>query len=268
MKNTTNLLLFVIILISGFGCKNNNSNKSEADALNKVDVEEAKELIATIPAPNSLIVMNLLNESGAGYIFDITNNPEYVNNYLTKRQQAIALGVFSSDLSYVAIYHQKEEATAYIKTFQKLIDVLQITAVNPKYMDRVQANLDNKDSLIFLVNQVFSNANNYLNNSDQLDVALYVLSGSWIETVYLIEKTIQFSANKSNLIKLILKNKQTLDKTVELLENKKNTVEFIDLYETLHNIQKLINEVSEDTENEAKIEELRSAIIEARENII
>lgn len=267
MKNFK-ILYFVLALATIISSCKNNTNKSEADEIDEVMLEETKEMIASIPAPNALVVMNLLNEAGAGYIFDITNKAEYVDNYLTVKQKALGLGVYSADLSYVTIYNQQEESAIYIKTFQQLIDELEIPVIDGNYIERMQEKISIKDSLISLVNEVFSKSNTHLNSSDRVDIALFILTGSWIETVYLIEKTIEFSANKKPLIKIVLHNKLTLDKIIELLEIRKNTDEFAELYDTLIEIQSLFNKLATSPDNEEKIEELKGAIKEARSNII
>ncbi len=267
MKNFKIIYYFIALIVFASACKTN-TNKKDAKELEEVNLEEAKDILMSIPAPNALIVLNMLNEAGAGYIFDITNKIEYADNYLTTKQKALALGVYSSDVSYVSLYQQKEESSAYIKVFQRLLDELQINIFDATYMERVENNLELKDSLISLVNEAMNNANQQLNSSDRLDIALFVLTGSWIETVYLIEKTIEFSTNKEPLVKIVLKNKQMLEKIIELLELKKNDENFADIYDTLIDIKALFNSVAMDPTNEKKIEELKSAVKEARSNII
>lgn len=265
LKALTFSIILSLILVA---CSGNKSNKSEADALDEVVLEEAKEMIASIPAPNSLVVLNLLSEAGAGYIFDITNKTDYIDNYLTIRQKAIALGVYSSDLSYVTIYNQQEESTAYLNTFQQLIDDLEIPVVDQEIIERFQNNINVKDTLIKLVNEVFQESNQYLNSSDRVDIALYMLIGSWIETVYLLEKTIEFSVNKAPLVSLVLKNKQTLDKIIYLLDEKKDDENFVEFYETLTSIRSMFIEVGSNPNDEELVDELKSMVKEARANII
>jgi len=267
MKNNKVIYFLLFFLVMATSCKNN-ANKSEADAIDEVVLEEAKVMIASIPAPNSLVVMNLLSEAGAGYIYDITNKTEYINNYLTARQKALALGVYSADLSYVTSYNQQEESSAYIVTFKKLIEDLEIPIKNPEVITRFQNNLDKKDTLIKIVNEVFMESNVYLNSSDRVDIALYMLIGSWIETVYLLEKTIEFSVNKAPLVKIVLSNKQTLDKMIYMLDDKKNDEGFVELYDTLNHIRELFIKVGADQENEELVDELKAVIKEARSNII
>lgn len=267
MKHNKVIYLFIAFIVLAASCKSD-SNKSEADAVDDVVLEEAKVMIASIPAPNSLVVMNLLSEAGAGYIYDITNKTEYIDNYLTARQKALALGIYSADLSYVTSYNQQEESSAYIETFQRLIDDLEIPIKNPEVITRFQNNLDQKDTLIKIVNEVFLESNKYLNSSDRVDIALYMLIGSWIETVYLLEKTIEFSVNKAPLVKIVLNNKQTLDKMIYMLDEKKDDEGFAELYDTLIHIKELFLKVSADQENEELVDELKSVIKEARGNII
>lgn len=268
MKYNWVIFFALAIMFVAMSCSSNSGNKSEADAIDDVILEEAKEMIASIPAPNSLVVMNMLSEAGAGYIYDITNKTEYIDNYLTVKQKALALGVYSADLSYVTSYNQPDESAAYISIFQQLIEDLEIPIKDPEVITRFQNNITEKDTLIKLVNEVFAESNKYLNSNDKVDIALYMLIGSWIETVYLLEKTIEFSVNKAPLIKIVLNNKQTLDKMIYLLDEKKDTKEFMELYDTLNRIKDLFIKVSMDQENQDLVNELKSVVKEARTNII
>lgn len=267
MRNYNVIFFFIALIIIASACKNK-TNKTEAEEIDEVVLEEAQDMIQSIPAPSALIVLNMLNEAGAGYIFDITNKTEYAENYLTTRQKALALGVYSADISYVSLYQQKEEASAYAKVFQQLLEELQISVFDASYMERYQNNLEFKDSLINLVNDAINKANKQLNSNDRVDIALFVLTGSWIETVFLIEKTIEFSTNKAPLVQIVLKNKQMLEKIISLLELKKDDEDFADLYDTLIEIQGYFNEVYKDPTNEQKTDDLKSIIKETRANII
>lgn len=258
------LFIVLAVVFSFASCKNSN-NKKESNILDQVNLEETKDKINEIPAPNSLEIMYALDEAGAAYIYEITNDPSYVDNYLTLKQKAIALGIYSADLSYLITYNQQDILGEYIKVVHKLIDELEMPSVEIK---RIQDNISNQDSLKFLTQELFKKSNEYLNSSDKIDIALYLLGSSWIETVYLTEKIIEFSGNQKPLLKIILDNKKSLDKIVELFEAKKNQESFSYLYESLANIQKLFELIIESPTNKEPIEKLKSLVRGVRGDLI
>lgn len=262
-----NKVLFIVLVVAfSFSACNNNANKKGGNSvLDDVNIEETKERINAIPAPNSLEIMKALNEAGAAYIYEITNDPSYVNNYLTLKQKAIALGIYSADLSYLITYNQQDVLGDYIKVVHKLIDELEIPSIEIK---RIQDNISNQDSLKFLTQELFKKSNDYLNSSDKVDVALYLLGSSWIETVYLTEKIIEFSGNQKPLLKIILDNKNSLDKIVELLATKKNEESFSYIYESLASIQELFEVIIKNPNDKEPIEKLKFLVRGVRGDMI
>ena len=69
-------------------------------------------------------------------------------------------------------------------------------------------------------------------------------------------------------LKIVLKNKQTLDKIIYLLDDKKNEKGFIDLYDSLTRVRELFIKVGADPTNQEAVDSLKSAVKEARANII
>lgn len=258
------LFVFLAIVVLASACKNK-ANKKDSESLDNVSLEETKEMISSIPAPNSLEIMEALNDAGAAYIYDITNKAENVENYLTKKQKSIALGVYCADLSYLVIYNQQDVLPDYVKSVYKLTDELEIPSIDVK---RIQDNISNQDSLAFLVDNLFAESNKYLNSSEKVDIALYVLSSSWVETVYLIEKIIEFSGNQKPLLKIILENKSNLDKIVDLLETKKEENGFGSMYDNLVSIQSLFNKIIKNPTDTELVEELKTLVRDIRSDLV
>lgn len=263
MKNK--VLFIILVSVFSFSACKNAANKKESSILDQVTLEETKEKINAIPAPNSLEIMEALNEAGAAYIYEVTNDPSYVDNYLTLKQKAIALGIYSADLSYLITYNQQDVLGDYIKVVHKLIDELEMPSLEIK---RIQDNISNQDSLKFLTQELFKKSNEYLNSSDKVDVALYLLGSSWIETVYLTEKIIEFSGNQKPLLKIILDNKNSLDKIVELLETKKNQESFLYIYESLASIQELFEVIIKNPNDKEQVEKLKFLVRGVRGDMI
>ena len=151
MKNFKLILGIVILSLITFSCSNNSSSKKTADTLDDIVVEELESISENTAMPTSYEVIELLNKTGAGYIFDITNPPSNIENYISYRQKAINLGVYAADLTYTTTYKKKDETSEYLDNFVQLVGDLEISTLDQQFFESLQNNLDNKDSLMIIV---------------------------------------------------------------------------------------------------------------------
>ncbi|MCK9205702.1 MAG: hypothetical protein M0P66_01190 [Salinivirgaceae bacterium] len=258
------LLLAVLIIISS--CNNQSSQKKEADKLDDVLVEETAALMNKYPMPTSYEIIQFLNETGAGYIYDITNPPANVENYLSYKQKAINLGIYAADLIYTTTYQKKDATANYLDNFVQLVGDLEISNLNREFFQRVQANLDNKDSLLLIIKSAQYDTHKFLEQTNKNELALYALSGSWIESIYLLGATVNFAENKEPLYAEILANKQSLIDLIKLMEPYKDKEDFKELYKSLKEIADLFQTL--EVKDTAKIEALKDKVIALRNSLI
>jgi hypothetical protein len=113
----------------------------------------------------------------------------------------------------------QQEVMSYMEASESLIVELGITgAFSKDFVGDVEANIDNKEKLTELVTNSFYNTYEYLVKGGKEDLSLLVLAGSWIEGMYIscnISKTVY---NNPELVKIILHQKSSLTKLIELLE--------------------------------------------------
>ena len=106
-----------------------------------------------------------------------------------------------------------------MKSVKKLIDELNITsAFNVGMAERVENNLENIDSLIFIVTESFYDTYNYLNQNGEEKTSILVIAGSVIEGLYITCELVKQSENKGELMGVLGNQKAQVTKLVELME--------------------------------------------------
>jgi hypothetical protein len=262
-------LCFALCIVAiSISCTNQAKKKTNSESVEEVMIEEATILLEEVPVPNSHEVVKNLNAAGAGYVFDITNKPSNVDNYLTLKQQALNLGVYTADLSYATVYQKKDEISAYIQCFAQLATNLQIGSVNEDVLKRFEANIDNSDSILALIDVVFTASNSELGNDERSDIALFAFSGSWIEGMFIVEKTIEFAANPAPLWDILKREHQALTSLLKVMEIVKDHENVSDLYNSLSEIKVLFDKLEDDSADKASKELLVEKIKELRYSII
>jgi hypothetical protein len=191
------------------------------DRLTPERSEKAKLVFQTVPSP--LETASIFQNAGSVYNTEITNPIDNVNNYVTKTQQALNLGVYGADLSYANIFDQSQESMFYMNCSKKMADGLGITTVfDDATMERIEDNMNERDSLMLIINDVFWLIDAYLKENEQSNLSALIITGGWIEGLYLGVKSLDSENPSEELMKKVADQKYSLDNLVELLRTYDN----------------------------------------------
>jgi len=245
LRNLSIAKLSIIVTAFSFialGC----SNSGQTDQ-NNVDTtlsitQKAENLIYPLPTP--LEITEMLNKAGASYIIGTTNRPENVDKYFTESAKALNLGVYGADLSYSATYGMSQETMNFFLCTKKLRDGLDIqTAGNEKTADRIEANIENRDSIYNILTSSFKSTFGFLNENNKGAVAVMVLAGGWIEGLYLSTELASMIDKNTDIWQGIADQKETLGKLIPLMETYKENQNVADVLKSLSSIQAAYNEL-------------------------
>lgn len=215
MKNLALLVLVLAFFVNG--CGDSSKNKES-----RVPVESLENFVKSefdYPIPTSYEVTNMLQKANANFVFNITNDPANVDNYITEWQKAMNLGVYGADLAYASTYNRQEETTKFMDASRKLIEDLNITSsFNKEMADRIEANLENSDSLILIITESFYETYNYLNKNGEEKTSLLVIAGSVIEGLHITSQLIIGSDFNQELLTILANQKDEVKQLVELMD--------------------------------------------------
>ncbi|MEA3479227.1 MAG: hypothetical protein U9R60_13655 [Bacteroidota bacterium] len=268
------LRLFVIGLLSTSlillsGC-NTTPKKQDAGIPDK-DLEPREDVIPELsgyPIPTSYDITKLIYQSGSPYIVSLSNDPEKAEEYITQRDKVLNLGVYAADLCYATTYKMKQGTMNYLEASKTLIDDLGIsTTFNITYAERIEENIDDRDSLIQVVTESFDDTWNYLVENKQDVLARLVVCGSWIEGIYITTNVAARAIDNTAFLEALARQKNSLNELVGLLEDVKDVEEVSDLYKGLFEIQEYYEGVGDImTDEQLKIVSEKISIL--RESIV
>ena len=262
--------LFIASVSLFSGCKNS-SEKKDAEETTQQELDPDKNVIKELSGyevPDSYEVTTLIYEAGARYNLRISNGPEKAGDYITQRDKVLNLGVYATDLCYATTYMMKQGTMDYLEASKILIDDLGIsTTFNINYAERIENNIDSRDSLIKIVSESFDDTWTYMVENKQDVMARLVVCGSWIEGVYLTTKVAAEADDNTAFLEALAKQKSSIDELVNLLDPVKNVDEVKEIYEALSDIKKVYDGVGESLTQEqlelisTNIDVLRSSIV-------
>ena len=215
-------------------------------------VEKVQNVFQTLPSP--LETASIFQHAGANYNAELLNPIANVDNYSTNTQKAINFGVYGADLSYANIFEQTQETMFYMNCTKKLSDALGVSsAFDAATMERLEENINNKDSLMIIINDAFWLADAFLKENGQDNLSALIVTGGWIEGLYIGTKTIDKKNPDEGLMLKIADQKFSLDNLVQLLATYDNE-EVKQLASKLNNLKAIYDKISEE-ESETTVEE-------------
>lgn len=157
-------------------------NQVEVDS-NKTGVVNVAGELFSIPSPIQTAVM--ISNSGTDYDSDLGSDPSKIEQYTSRQQKAVNLGIYGADLGYATVFEDNELALKYLKAVRELANDLEVTgAMDKKLLERFSNNVGNRDSMLILTSNFYRAGDAYLKDNDRADIASLILAGGWIQAAH------------------------------------------------------------------------------------
>lgn len=230
-KSGISSAIIVVLLFAGIltGCKSGGTKPTTEDVTMEVpkdnkaveDIKQAEKIFNALPSP--LESAMLIKSAGAKFDENQLNPVSNVNRYVTNKNMALNLGIYTCDLSFASLYEQTQLIIDYMNAAKKMADGLGILkAIDQSTIDRLEENINNSEVIMEIVSETFMNSNSYLEENGQPAVAAMVLVGGWFEGLYISTQLVDmkdFNGNK--LVSRIIDQKLSIDILLNLLNESK-----------------------------------------------
>lgn len=247
----------------------------EPKGMSEEDLAKADKMIKQMPSPIEMAI--LIKHAGGEYNAGLLNDVKRVEQYVTNGKKTMNLGVYSADVGYTSLYKQTQETMFYLNNVRLLSDDIGLTeAFDPTVFDRVESNIENRDSLLHILSGAYDVANSYLKDNDRMNTSLLMIASGWLESMYLAANLGFEGARPEDIIALrVLEQEVVLDKilsTMKLMDNDPLVAEFRekleDLATVLVNDEIRIGEGDEATVDQEKMEVVYQKIDAIREWVV
>ncbi|MFT4595541.1 MAG: hypothetical protein ACI9UR_002028 [Bacteroidia bacterium] len=178
------------------------------------DLAEADAMIKNMPSPIEMAI--LVKHAGGEYNPDLLNDLKNIDNYLTTGKKTLNMGIYSSDVGYTSLYKQTQETVFFLDNVRKLSDAIGLSdAFNKLMFERVQANIENRDSLLQILSSSYDMANRYLKENNRMNTSVLMMAGGWVESMYLAANLGDEGGRPENIIALrVLEQEVVLGKII------------------------------------------------------
>lgn len=252
LANLTLASCIALGLLSGCKCSNTDSadditevvtDTTATDDGSTEKLQKVQEIFYTIPSPMEMA--SLLKKSGTEYNSAILNDINNVVKYTSSKRQALNLGIYGADLSYASIFNQNQEAIIYLSCAKQLADKLGVTnAFSNETMDRIEMNVENRDSLLNIISDSFYTLDAYLKENDRENISAMVITGGWVEGLYLATAiAAEQDEVPEDLRERIADQKYSLGDLIELVESYQDSGGLEDILADLNSMKELYDSV-------------------------
>jgi hypothetical protein len=215
------------------GVKTGSESQATSDSVNVNEFSQnVKDVVYPLPTPFEMTSM--LNEIGARYVASSMNSSEKIDKYFTEKSKALNLGVYGADLAYAATYDQKQDVQLYSKAIKTLITDLGISIdYSSMLTEEFKEKVNNKDSLTKVITNTFYSTYKTLSEKSNADLSIMMVSGMWVELMYIATHISEDTYNNSSLVKIIAKQRDSYEKLLSLLKEHNTSKDIKELEDKL-----------------------------------
>lgn len=159
---------------------------SSSDSL----AQEAIGVIYALQLPTD--INDIFEKTGTGFNPDFALPLKRVSLYEYPEQMALLMGALGVDLSYCKLFERKAESGEYYRNIELLANNLDLPRdIFEKTSDELEWYMNNPDSLTGLIDQIYTEVDDYFREQNQESLAYLTLFGGWLEAMYIAVRIYQ-----------------------------------------------------------------------------
>jgi len=247
------VLIFVSLIytnVSCTTCTNDSEMEPGIDSIINSNSEEDPnfdsganigEVIENLSSPVEMA--SLIKDNGVPFSLKYLSNPDNIDNYTTKFDQALGLGILGADLGYLNIYDRTTYVLRYISAISKLSESLSVSQFFEfETLKRLATNNENLDSLIYISTSSFNKMDRYLREKNRSDQSILIITGVWIEAMYLATQVVAEKPNEK-IAERIGEQKLVLSELLNTLNKYKSKKAFSQLIDELNEVNAIYDKI-------------------------
>lgn len=211
------------------------------ETVKEQETESVQRILFSVPSPLESALM--IQECGIPYSAEVLHDVEKSRDYSTTPEKAFNMGVYITDLSYSNVFGQTSNAVNTFKAIEDLANQLDLDhLIDEKLMNSFDESINNKEALIRLTADVYSDLQLELSEGDMQYVNALIIAGAWVEGMYIITAVLDDILAEEKVVVRIAAQQQTLKNLVGLLGAYENVPSVQQTLSDLQNLVELFNQ--------------------------
>lgn len=238
--NVHSWIMVAVVSVLVTSCSHKSQQNQQLSLITEHSIDSLSQTIKfsntlfSLPSPYQLTM--LVRNSGVAFNSNLLNPTENNQNYTSNFDKCVNLGVYGADLAYMSIYEQSPLIVSLFSIIKNLSNDLDLTsAFSKELVERVENNVNNKDSLMNIVSGAYRDMDVYMKETQRQKEGALVLAGGWIESMYILSQ-LTVESKSDALAQRIGESRQPLDNLIKILSP---------YYHDSQDVEKLINQLVE-----------------------
>jgi len=166
-------------------------------------------------------ICNIFNRLGVPNRNDILNPTSNRDQYMSSSKASINTGIYGVDFGYLKIFGVGQDMIDYMVTIRNMSNKLGIPdSYLTEPIRRIQGDMADPDTVMFLMNNAFNNMENHLRESGRESTAGLMVMGGWVEALYIATQLVYDPKNPDpEVVQKIAEQKYTLTTLLSFLKN-------------------------------------------------
>jgi len=227
-------------------------------------------LVLNIPSPFEVI--NLLPKSGMEFNKSLANSTENASKYLTSFKKGLNYGVYGVDMIYLSTNEQYSDMKKYFATTRKFAKDLDAGESFDKIIgNRIEQNISSKDTMNKIMDNLYTEMDNYLKSNERLLTSTQITTGSWIESQHItltLLKNVEKNNDNEILYQKVFEARNELKELLGLLKEYESDKEFNPLIQELKALDKIFDDVKSKDIDKNLLSKIADKITSVRNKVV
>lgn len=186
-----------------------------------VETDVEPEIQTEFLPPSPIHIAMMFKEYGLSYVDGVIHDPAMATNYSTDNSKMLNLGVYSADVAYMIINEETSASMDHMEAIRNLSGELDLNTLfdSDVLIDRFQANLDNRDSLINIITSIQEDLDEYVDENDETHLRLMVFAGAWGESMYLGSQAVLEEGSDNQLGRRLVEQMTILESMLKAMHS-------------------------------------------------
>jgi len=270
MKNTLfTVLIGAALLMSSCG-EEHVANEYDYDRSDSLSVDYTRQSLTirgNIKETSGFYL--LLKSKDAEFNNSLVNSSGNASKYSSNFDRSVNMGIYGADLNYLTVFEQNESAKSTVEAISKLAASLGIeNAFDNESFEKIVAEGDSLDlrEKSNLVSKAFRNAEDQMYSEERALMGTLMISGGWIESVYLTSSIIigsELDANGLSDFWVLVYNHESVMKMLNIFGDDADAKKMYDNYKALEPVVNAITNKSKLSNDDVKAINVEVAKIRA-----
>jgi len=220
-------LIFLLVVAAFVGCADGENSDTiehphEHDGNNLTDNATLKDKVTAIEnifysIPSPRVTIDIIEEAGAVFDVQLTNDPQKLDDYTSKAERALNMGVYGADVNYCSAFNKTADVMMLLACTRSLGEELGLESIfDQTVVDRLNDNRDNADSVQAIITNTFWEIESKLEDDHRPELAALIVIGGWIEGLNIACGQAKINVENQKMIDRIAEQAVALDNVIGL----------------------------------------------------